>query len=1100
MAIRKGSTDVRLKRRKAGNAGARISSAHTNAKSPRAGLKNTPPKLTPPRPTRLFPRERLFDLLDRTREDHRVIWVSAPGGAGKTSLATSYLASRKLPKLWYQVDPGDGDIASFFYYIGLAARRAAPRFKKPLPLLTPEYLADIPTFTRNFFRELYRRLPQGLVIVLDNYQDAPEDSQLHDVLHTAMQEVPGDKNLLVLSRVEPPSVLARLRLCDHAACIDWGKMQLTPEETAGIGVVRMGSNSLDSKTLVALHERAHGWAAGVVLMLEQNKRGVPLDANQTPSDQKLLFGYFANEFLARAEPMVQEFLLKTALFPKITVAAAEALTDTAESQAILDDLTRRNYFTVRHAGTNKDSYEYHPLFREFLLTQLHNLMSPVELVRLRHRGARLLEKAGSLEEAVDLYRLAYDWGAMTRLILTSAPALLQQSRHQTLARWIGQLPAAVVEQEPWLIYWRGLCRVLFAPAEARHDLERAYAMFDTRNDAAGMYLSWATIIDSFLIEWTNFTPMDKWIAAFESLRVRHPRFPSPEIEARAVFAVIGVLSYLRPDHPELPAWVARAEQLLHSITDVNQRILSGMILHLYYVWLGRYDRAAEFGALLPANADVEPQCRIIQLMLQATSQWCFGDPRASFSLVEEGWRIIESYGLQFWKYLIWAQGVYAGCACGDLESASRYLEQMSPLAAGRGRVDVALFHHLASMVAWHRRDLSSAATHAKTSLRIAEEIGQVFAEASCQFMVAILSFAQGESEKAALHLTATRRLGERMCSPWIAYMCHMGEAYFSFQEGRHEQSLQFLRLALAMSRERGTPSLPWMPHAVLARLYAMALVHDIESDQVRALIRKFGIAPDDNACLPDTWPFPLKLYTLGRFSVLVDNKPLRFSGKSQKKPLELLKALVALGGREVSEAKLAEALWPEADGDTASQSLATTLHRLRKLIGEETIERQEGRLGLDSRCVWVDAWAFERSLAELEHACQKAEPEKLRHLTARLFTLYRGPFLKDEPDASWLLNMRERLRGKLLRGLEAAARCLEQAQQHEQAVVCYQKTLEIEPLAEGLYRGLMRTHLAQGHKAEVLAVYERCRKMFKNHLEIEPCAETESLARQARSV
>lgn len=58
------------------------------------------------------------------------------------------------------MDRGDGDIASVFYFMDLAARRVAPRHRKPLPALTPEYLADITTFTRNYFRELYRRLPK----------------------------------------------------------------------------------------------------------------------------------------------------------------------------------------------------------------------------------------------------------------------------------------------------------------------------------------------------------------------------------------------------------------------------------------------------------------------------------------------------------------------------------------------------------------------------------------------------------------------------------------------------------------------------------------------------------------------------------------------------------------------------------------------------------------------------------------------------------------------------------------------------------------------------------------------------------------------------
>ena len=66
-------------------------------------------------------------------------------------------------------------------------------------------------------------------------------------------------------------MLARLRLCDRAACLDWDKLQLTREETEGISTVRSGDRPLDPDTLTQLHDRTQGWAAGVVLMLEQSR-------------------------------------------------------------------------------------------------------------------------------------------------------------------------------------------------------------------------------------------------------------------------------------------------------------------------------------------------------------------------------------------------------------------------------------------------------------------------------------------------------------------------------------------------------------------------------------------------------------------------------------------------------------------------------------------------------------------------------------------------------------------------------------------------------------------------------------------------------------
>src|SRR5512136_3108018 len=103
-------------------------------------------KITPPKSIGIFPRKRLFKLLDEYRNSS-VIWLSAPAGSGKTTLVASYLSEKKLESIWYRVDEGDGDIATFFYYMGLAAKKAVPRIRKPLPLLTSEYLLGIKTFT-----------------------------------------------------------------------------------------------------------------------------------------------------------------------------------------------------------------------------------------------------------------------------------------------------------------------------------------------------------------------------------------------------------------------------------------------------------------------------------------------------------------------------------------------------------------------------------------------------------------------------------------------------------------------------------------------------------------------------------------------------------------------------------------------------------------------------------------------------------------------------------------------------------------------------------------------------------------------------------------
>ena len=160
-------------------------------------------KLSQPRLSAPLLRERLFGLLDTLRE-RPVVGVVGPPGAGKTTLVASYLSARRIPGVWYQVDEGDADAAAFFYYLRLAVQKAASDSEPELQLLTPEYLKDLRGFSRRFFRQFYTRLPQPSVLVLDNFQDAPDDSPFVAIVREALSEIPQGVNIILCSRSDPP--------------------------------------------------------------------------------------------------------------------------------------------------------------------------------------------------------------------------------------------------------------------------------------------------------------------------------------------------------------------------------------------------------------------------------------------------------------------------------------------------------------------------------------------------------------------------------------------------------------------------------------------------------------------------------------------------------------------------------------------------------------------------------------------------------------------------------------------------------------------------------------------------------------------------------
>ena len=150
----------------------------------------------------------------------------------------------------------------------------------------------------------------------------------------------------------------------------------------------------------------------------------------------------------------------------------------------------------------------------------------------------------------------------------------------------------------------------------------------------------------------------------------------------------------------------------------------------------------------------------------------------------------------------------------------------------------------------------------------------------------------------------------------------------------------------------------------------------------------------------------VSVFTLGRFSLLLDGKPAEFGRKVPRRALELLKTIIAFGSREISATSLMYELWPDVDGDAAQRSFDTTLHRLRKLLGDDRVlVLRDGKLSLDARYCWVDVWAFERLLGQSQRLLMRDVTGKqvfsLEQLTERLMGLYQDHFLAKEELTSW---------------------------------------------------------------------------------------------------
>ncbi|MDH3319257.1 MAG: hypothetical protein OEO84_06150 [Betaproteobacteria bacterium] len=992
-------------------------------------------KTTRPLLSEILPRERVFALLDEA-SDTPLTWVSGPPGSGKTTAVASWLDHAPLRCLWYQIDEGDADPATFFYYLGLAVADLEGEERPSLPLLTPEYHAGLQTFTRRYAQELYARIKPPFAIVFDGYHEVPASSPLHDAMREALRELPPGGRAIVVSRTDPPPALARLRANRQLAHIGWEELRLTREETDSIAAERRPELTPEARQ--SLYAKTEGWAAGLVLLLQQARMGVPIAEAPDFATRQLVFDYLAGEILQKSDARTQEFLLQTAHLAQMTPALAQSLSGDAGAGETLARLHRENYFVALREAHTEPVYQYHPMFREFLLARAQEAYPKERRRQLQREAAALMESAGQVEEAVALARDGHDWDAMARLVERHAGAMFAQGRAETLVHWVDELPPEIQQGHPWTVYWAAASQVQRAPREGRLGFERAYELFRTQAapDQAGMVLACSGAMDAILYELDDFSLLDRWIAVLDGMANAGARLPTPEAEARVACSMFISLTLRQPQRRDIEEWIGRALAASQQVPDPNLKMFVGLLAALTLMWTGVYVRAhglIEAMRRLAAAPGVSPFSLLTLKNVEAMYHMLNAEREPCLAAMREGQEIARATGIHTWSVQLLVNGYGGALGGGDLEGAAPLARQLDAQAASAGRFNLCLYHHFQAWEAALRKDLMRALQQEKLALRMAVEVGCPFLEVLTRLALAQVLAECGDERKCVSQLRQMRAIARDIDSRHLEYACLLGFAGIALEHGRQRPGLNALRRGFALGREHGYQHFLWWRPAAIARLCEHALGAGVEAEYAKSLVKRRALAPERPPLDVPDWPWNFHVCTLGGFRLLRHGEALAAAGgKAQRRPLELLKVLIALGGERVAEELITDAMWPRIDGDSAHRSFTSTLHRLRKLLGEDrAVQLHEGKLTLDARYFWVDTRAFERLLAETDAALKPAgaalTPEQAERLGARLLELYRGPFLAGEAEESWCLQPRERLRARYARALAALGRYWEAA-------------------------------------------------------------------------
>ena len=405
--------------------------------------------LPPARPA-LVPRPRLMDRLEAGLQ-RKLTLIAAPAGYGKTTLLSAWHATAPgsaWPLAWLSLDVGDNDPARFWSYAISALQTVhAGLGADALALLQSPQAPPLTTVLTLLINAL-AALPTPCALGLDDYH-AITASAIHESLTFLLEHLPSQLRLVMISRVDPPLPLMRLRAHGELTDLRAADLGFTTDEVETF-FNQLLELRLSADDVAALAARTEGWIAGLVLAAHalHGHANAAAFIRELAGSHRFILDYLVEDVLQQQPDRIQHFLLDTAILDRLNASLCDAVTEQHESQGMLELLERANLFLVP-LDRQRRWYRYHQLFAEMLRSRAQQTQ-PERLAALHRRASSWYVQQGLVIEAIEHALAAGDMEQAASLVEQIAEATLLRGEVRTLLGWLSALPEAIVHARPLL--------------------------------------------------------------------------------------------------------------------------------------------------------------------------------------------------------------------------------------------------------------------------------------------------------------------------------------------------------------------------------------------------------------------------------------------------------------------------------------------------------------------------------------------------------------------------------------------------------------------------------------------------------------------------
>lgn len=411
--------------------------------------------------------------------------VIAPAGFGKTTAVAQWALETPMAVAWCALDEDDADPARFWAVVRAAVLSADGGLSIPEDVLDTSWADQAASHAA--LTELIIALAShegDLAIVLEDVHTVQDSLTSGDALSYFIRNLPSSVHVVVTSRTPLRIPLAKLRMQGKLLEVGEPLLRFTAAEEAEL--FALGGLDLDEAALARMREATGGWpAASRLLALRCEGAGLAEAERAIEQARENVGEYLLEEVVSSIDDDLLDFMVRTGVVDSFDVSLAAAVTGETSDQVRrrIDEMATSGLFIQRLSREGRsDWFRYHAMLLEVLQERFKRLPD-AERSSAARRARDWYLAEGYDDAAVTLSYWMRDWSAICDIIESRWRSLYMNDDNETVLRWAMSLPAAVLDEHPFVCAAAAMPMALVkGPVEANGLVHKAMLRLGENDD------------------------------------------------------------------------------------------------------------------------------------------------------------------------------------------------------------------------------------------------------------------------------------------------------------------------------------------------------------------------------------------------------------------------------------------------------------------------------------------------------------------------------------------------------------------------------------------------------------------------------------------